>query len=213
MGITHRVEKPKLILLPKEPLQQKDLADLHVALANDPETKDRNDLAIEWQPAAKLGPDPEWQRWARHYDTLAWQVASIFSAASAILVGGYVNARINCPDAWLLGTLALAGIGLVLFQMFIVGAFRTYRYELYDIEKSRAPDSPALAVFRKKTGGPWAIYCVVAGCAAAPWVYALAKCIGHDDDWHPWAMFIGGVALLVLFLIGRWARPPVYPSR
>ena len=70
-----------------------------------------------------------------------------------------------------------SGIGLVLFQMFIVGAFRTYRYDLYKDEHTRNRESPALTIFRKPTGGPWTIYCCTAAVGAIPWVFALARVI------------------------------------
>jgi hypothetical protein len=123
MTIKYKIEKT-LILIPEEPLSQKQLRELVANLEKDEATKNADDLAIEWRWEVQDDPNNrEWQQWARHYDTLAWQVASIFTAASAILAGGYINARVNHLDVRVLAVLALAGVGLVLFQMFIVGRF------------------------------------------------------------------------------------------
>ena len=107
--------------------------------------------------------------------------------------------------------LALAGIGLILFQMFIVGAFRTYRYELYDAEKRRDQQSPAIDLFRKPTGVPWAIYCGVAFVATWPWLFALAKL--RNGEGFVGAAVVGVAALGIIICIWLWAKPPVYPER
>lgn len=215
MPIAYKKDE-KLILTATPPLLQRDLVELVGKLAADPETKDRGDLAIEWRSQANPerakpeADDREWQQWARHYDTLAWQVASIFTAASAILAGGFINARINRPDPWILATFAVAGIGLVLFQMFIVGAFRTYRYDLYKDEHTRNRESPALTIFRKPTGGPWTIYCCTAAVGTIPWVFALARVIDPRNlQMSAVGSVISAVVFFVLFLIWRWAKPPV----
>jgi hypothetical protein len=208
MAIAHTIEQSKIVLVPTEPVVRKDLADLQAKLEKDANAKD--DLVVEWRPATKPPADSDWQHWARHYDTLAWQVSSIFTAASAILVGGYVNVRINAPyEARICATLAVAGIGLILFQMFIVGAFRTYRYELYEEERKRDDRSRALDTFRKNTGGPWAIYCCVAGVATVPWSFALAKFVQNQAALL-WTVVISVPTVAVLVLIWHWAKPPVY---
>ena len=232
MTIAFKIEQAKLVLTPTDPLVQKDLPELVTRLASDPSTKDHGDLAVEWQPAAKpalVEPakplvDPEWQQWARHYDTLAWQVTSIFTAGSAILAGGYVNARINHADGWVRGVLALAGIGLILFQMFIVGAFRKYRYELYEAVSEADPASPAISIFKKPTGGPWFIYCCVAFVATLPWLFALSKLRSGADEFlsvvvatvagaRGGVAAVAGVAFFAIVGIWRWAKPPILPKR
>jgi hypothetical protein len=206
MPITYKLDPPtpNVVLTPTDPLTIKSVADVADALAKDPALQGK-DLVIEWRPPppAARPEDPDWKYWARHYDTLAWQVTSIFTAGSVILTGGYVNARVNYADAWIQSVLAGAGVGLILFQMFIVGTFRTYRYELYEAEKTRDPHSPALDIFRKWTGTPWVVYCVVAWVATLPWLFALWRLTPPPVFW-----VVGGLATAAQIVIGWWASPP-----
>ena len=200
MPITPSVEPPKVILTPTGTLTVQDVSTLAATFAQSAATYPQG-TAIEWRPDVTPVPNPEWQHWARHYDTLAWQVSSIFTAASVILAGGYVNARVNWADSWIQSVIAVAGVGLILFQMFIVGAFRTYRYDLY---KALDPKSPALDMYRKWTGTPWVVYCLVAWIATWPWLHAF---------WRLWSLELAGLVgigvTVTLAIIGVWATPPI----
>lgn len=166
------------------------------------------DPRIEWRTSPASGPeDPDWKNWARHYDTIAWTVTSIFTAGSILLGNGYVTARINKADLPILRAIAGCSIGLILFQMFVVGAFRTYRYDLYRAERRRNPNSTSLEMFRQWSGTPWLVYCVVAWIAAMLWVYQLTYLAS------PWLRWVIGGAVFVTVIIGYiwyWAKPPIF---
>jgi hypothetical protein len=212
MPIANTIEKPAptVVLTPTEPLTVKSLSDAAAAVAaevaKDPALQG-TDPRIEWRlPTVALPEDTDWQNWARHYDTLAWQVASIFTAASVLLANSYVNARLNDADLQILRALAACGVGLILFQMFIVGAFRTYRYDLYKAEHRRKRDSRALDSFRKWTGYPWLVYCFVAWVAIVLWLYQVSYLM---PQWDKGLVVDGIVAAVPAGVIGYWAAPPV----
>jgi hypothetical protein len=115
--------------------------------------------------------DGDWKNSARHYDSLSWTVTSIFATAGVLLGGNYASAKYNHAEYGVLRALATCGIGLILFQMFVVGAFRTYRYELYSAEFKRNPASEALRPFGTWTGAVWVMFCLMAFGAVCLWSY------------------------------------------
>jgi hypothetical protein len=110
----------------------------------------------------------------------------------------------RASQAAMLQAIAGASIALIVFQMFIVAAFRTYRYELYRMERDRSPGSDAPAVFRRWSGTPRLVYCAVAWAASVLWVYQL-RYLAPDWTW-PAAV----IATLLLGIICRWAVPPTF---
>src|SRR5262245_43381909 len=129
------VPKPKLILTVTGDITTADLRGVSQAI--DAEIQKNasiaagggTDLDVEWRYPPRLPRnDPDWQSWARHYDTLSWQVSSIFATASVLLAGNFAQLnRFSDPaerNNLILLALAVCGLGLILFQMVIVGAFR-----------------------------------------------------------------------------------------
>ena len=160
---------------------------------------------IEWRFSGEtVAEAPEWRSWARHYDTVAWQVTSIFTAGSVLLGNGFVTARWIHADNGTLQAITGASIVLILFQMFIVATFRTYRYELYMSEHRRNPRAQSLEIFRRWSGNPWLVYCGVAWLALMLWIYQLSYLAN--------SVIMCAVGLLATGLLGvtcRWGRPPV----
>ena len=113
----------------------------------------------------------------------------------------------TATDLQILRAVAACGLGLILFQMFVVGAFRTYRYELYDAEHRSDANSRALGPFKKWSGGPWLVYCFTAWLATGLWVYQFSYLM---PQWKVGILVAAVAAAVPVGAICYWAAPPRY---
>ena len=126
--------------------------------------------------------------WSRHYDSLLWNVTTLFSAAiGGLLVYTYTQFHVG---------VAIVGLVITCLPVYFAASFREASYKI----NQHLPESEKQIIFGNRKIKQWAPYVFVFVLLEALWVGLLLSQM--PDHWWIWLLF--GILAVVYTLY--WSR-------